>query len=30
MKAIASITDDAELERLLRHVGLEDEQPADD
>ena len=27
MRAIASINDDAELERLLRHVGLEAEVP---
>jgi hypothetical protein len=27
MKAIASITDDAELERLLTHVGLEADLP---
>ena len=27
MKVIASITDDSELERLLRHVGLEADFP---
>ena len=27
MKAIATITDDAELERLLKHVGLEADFP---
>lgn len=27
MKAISSITDDVELERLLRHVGLDAEFP---